>query len=614
MRRSGAIERKRSSLRPYSHLLLGLWTVTVFGLLVWSVFQARESTWKLASHTARAHFDKDRAFRLWGASHGGIYVPVDDKTPPNPHLGHVEERDIRTPSGTRLTLMNPAYMIRQLQEEFSELYGVKGRITSLKPLRKENSPDEWERKALRSFERGKQEVIEFTEVAGERHLRLMRPFVTEKGCLKCHGHQGYKEGDVRGGIGVSLSLKPFFQQEHRQIIVAVMSHGLIFLIGFVGIVLGMKRLGRREEERNAVEAQLAKSEMFLQQVVENIPNMVFVKDADDLSFVSINQAGEELLGYSREDLLGRSAYDFFPREQADFFTSKDREAITKRGLLDIPEQQIQTRLKGNRIVHAKKIPILDSDGVPRYLLGISEDITDRKRAEEELIRSNQDLQQFAYVASHDLQEPLRNVVNCLEMLEKKHKSQLDVNAQEYISYAVEGATRMKALIQDLLEYSRVGTRGRRLQTTDCEQILKRAVNNLQPAISEAGASVTHDRLPIVVADEAQLLQVFQNLIANAIKFRGDKPPHVHVSAIKSNNEWIFSVKDNGIGIESEYLERIFVIFQRLHKRARYDGTGIGLAIAKKVVERHRGGMWVESEVGVGSTFHFTLPVSGVPKP
>jgi light-regulated signal transduction histidine kinase (bacteriophytochrome) len=239
------------------------------------------------------------------------------------------------------------------------------------------------------------------------------------------------------------------------------------------------------------------------------------------------------------------------------------------------------------------------------------EIEDRKRAGQELIRSNQDLQQFAYVASHDLQEPLRNIASCLQLLEQKYKNKLDADADQYIYYAVEGAVRMKALIQDLLTYSRVGTRGKPLQPIDCDQIISQTVRNLASAICEAGALVTHDSLPTIFGDRTQILQAFQNMIQNAVKFRTNEPPKVHVSAVKKVNEWIFSVKDNGIGIDSRHLDRIFIIFQRLHKRGQYEGTGMGLAIVKKVIERHGGRIWADSEPGKGTTFYFTIPEKGV---
>jgi light-regulated signal transduction histidine kinase (bacteriophytochrome) len=225
----------------------------------------------------------------------------------------------------------------------------------------------------------------------------------------------------------------------------------------------------------------------------------------------------------------------------------------------------------------------------------------------DLHRSNQDLEQFAYVASHDLQEPLRMVASYTQLLAQKYGGQLDDKAQSYINYAVDGATRMQGLINDLLTYSRVNTRGQALEPTDLHAVLGEALRNLTAAIEENQAIITNDDLPTVRADATQLQQVFQNLISNAIKFRGEASPHIHVSAREEGGEWLFSVKDNGIGIDAKHAERLFVIFQRLHTRQEYPGTGIGLAVCKRIVERHGGRIWFESEPGKGSTFFFTLP-------
>jgi PAS domain S-box-containing protein len=232
------------------------------------------------------------------------------------------------------------------------------------------------------------------------------------------------------------------------------------------------------------------------------------------------------------------------------------------------------------------------------------------RQREELARSNAELQQFAYIASHDLQEPLRMVTSYLQLFARRYQNQLDTNADEFIAYAVDGATRMQALINDLLAYSRVGTRNLPFEAVDCNLVVKQVIRNLQIAIAESQATVTYDSLPTVIGDETQLAQVFQNLISNAIKFRGVALPRVHITASRQNREWCFSVQDNGIGIEPDYADRIFVIFQRLHSRTEYPGTGIGLAICKKIVERHGGRIWIESELGQGTTFHFTIPEPG----
>ena len=230
---------------------------------------------------------------------------------------------------------------------------------------------------------------------------------------------------------------------------------------------------------------------------------------------------------------------------------------------------------------------------------------------EELKRSNDELQQFAYITSHDLQEPLRTISSFTQLLERRYRDQIDSNADEFIEYIVDATDRMKDLIKDLLEYSRVTTRGKEFKPVDTEEILQKTISNLRAAIDESGADISYDELPELMADDRQISQLFQNLISNAIKFKKtDLPPKIHISASKDekNNEYVFCIRDNGIGIEKEYFDRIFTIFQRLHTREEYQGTGIGLSIAKKIVERHGGHIWVESEPEVGSTFYFTINI------
>lgn len=233
---------------------------------------------------------------------------------------------------------------------------------------------------------------------------------------------------------------------------------------------------------------------------------------------------------------------------------------------------------------------------------------DHKQASEELARSNRDLEQFAYVASHDLQEPLRMVATYTQLLAERYQGKLDENADKYIHYAVDGALRMQKLVQDLLAFSRVGRQGTEMRSTDCKGVVEGALQNLEGALQESGAAVTYEQLPVVMADGSQLMQVFQNLIGNAIKFRGTAKPEIQIKAAMVAKEWMISVEDNGIGIAAEHVESVFVIFRRLHTREEYSGNGIGLSICKKIVERHGGRIWVESEPGHGASFKFTLPV------
>lgn len=283
-----------------------------------------------------------------------------------------------------------------------------------------------------------------------------------------------------------------------------------------------------------------------------------------------------------------------------------------KGNLDIP---LNTSGRGEFAALARAfdrmIRQLNQTLVSRDALQV--EINERKRAETmreqalvDLKRSNDDLQQFAYIASHDLQEPLRMVSSFMQLLANRYHDALDEKAKQYIHYAVDGARRMQQLIEDLLAYSRVTTRGKEIAFTNSQKAFDTAIENLRAAIIETGARITYDPLPTVQADATQLEQVFQNLIGNAIKFHGESPPHVHISAVKTRDEWQFGVADNGIGIDSKYADKVFVLFQRLHSRGEYPGTGIGLSLCKRIIERHGGSIWFESQPGQGTTFYFTL--------
>jgi light-regulated signal transduction histidine kinase (bacteriophytochrome) len=257
----------------------------------------------------------------------------------------------------------------------------------------------------------------------------------------------------------------------------------------------------------------------------------------------------------------------------------------------------------------------DADMITHHVLEFS-DITEFRQAREELVRrtnelsrSNRELEQFAYVASHDLQEPLRMVASYTQLIAQRYREKLDADADEFIGYVVDGATRMQALINDLLTLSRVSTRDTAFDKIDSKAALDKALGNLKLAIEETGARIVCGSLPMLNADGTQLTQLFQNLIGNAIKFRGDNPPCIEIGAEQQDEEWVFHVRDNGIGIAPEYFERIFLLFQRLHGRHEYPGTGIGLTLCKKIVERHGGRIWIASEQGKGTTFYFAIPTS-----
>ncbi|MGB2727489.1 MAG: ATP-binding protein [Halobacteriota archaeon] len=388
-----------------------------------------------------------------------------------------------------------------------------------------------------------------------------------------------------------------------------------------------------EEERKKAEEELKKEKKFSENIITTVPDSLIVVDKD-LRIKTANLSFYKVFQLDPEKVIGCRITDIMGDEGGKLSTELNKLLGTKTSVENL-ELHYQSEKSGERIfsISARGLIVTEGKGEEEEVLVVIGDVTRRKKAEEALLertgalkRSNEELERFAYVASHDLQEPLRMVSSYVQMLARRYKGKLDADADDFIAFAVGGANRMQTLINDLLTYSRVGTHGKPVEPTDCEAVLDQVLTNLKVSIEESSAVVTHDALPTVIADASQLGLLFQNLIDNAIKFRSKEYPRIHISATRgsgigdrgsglerrttNHDSWVFSVRDNGIGIEPEFFERIFIIFQRLHSREEYSGTGIGLAICKKIAERHGGRIWVESKPGKGTTFFFTIPDRG----
>ena len=368
-----------------------------------------------------------------------------------------------------------------------------------------------------------------------------------------------------------------------------------------------------EQKRLKLEKQRAEEEVHYQAtLLRNIRDAVISTDMS-LTIESWNEAAKEMYGWKAKETLGRpladvilsgSAHQAFEDELQRLFESEHFEG-----------RAIHVQKDGTALNVLASVSLLrDDEGSPVGAVMVSRDISDIKRVEERLRRaladakrSNEELEQFAYVASHDLQEPLRQVVSYLQLIELRYKGKLDSEADEFIGFAVQGALRMQRMIEDWLTYSRAGARDTPRTPTDLSQVCDHVLADFCHAIEANGATVTRDALPKVDANEMVMEQLFRNLVGNALKFLGDEPPRIHIGAQRADKEWLFSVCDNGIGIDPIYFDRIFAIFDRLHTNQEYPGTGIGLALCKRIVHGYGGRIWVDSEPGLGSTFWFTMP-------
>lgn len=364
--------------------------------------------------------------------------------------------------------------------------------------------------------------------------------------------------------------------------------------------------------RLKAEQQIKQTNRQLQDMIDGSSSIIFVKDLHG-RYLTVNRRLEEMLGLTSEEIRGKTDFDILPRELAEHYREEDLKIIAEGNSVHFEEE---THLAGEREIYVltNKFPLYDEAGSPYAICGISTDITvlknkdkELKKTIEALRRSNEELEQFAYIASHDLQEPLRMVSSFAKLLEIKYKGNIDEKAGDYIRQIVGGAKRMSELINDLLSFSRISSNPESFTRSDLNLTVTDVLRDLQLIIKETSARIDVHPLPVLRADAIQIKQLFQNLIQNALKFRRDESPVITINAKKINGEYEFSIQDNGIGIKPEYHDRIFMLFQRLHEADKYPGTGLGLAICRKIVERHGGRIWLTSEEGRGTTFYFTLP-------
>ncbi|HIJ91042.1 MAG: PAS domain-containing protein [Desulfobulbaceae bacterium] len=612
------------SLTGRSVMGFALWSIMISVSLAWGLHQQGHHILNSATVSARASINKDIAFRKWATSHGGVYVPPTPHTPPNPYL-NVPHRDVVTSTGILLTLMNPAYILRELQHDFGEDYGFRSCMTSLMPLNPANKPDTWQIKALSSFARGNNELLEMQYVNGRPYLRLMLPLTVESGCLKCHGHQGYKLGDILGGIDSSIPLPPFLERARTNNTAMVLSHGAIWLLGILGLLLFFRREHYLDAENQRAATALRESEERFRIAAEMANDLVYEWDLEEV----IHWSGriDEMLGYDSSE---------FPRTLKGWTESlhpQDRDRVLAAMQTHLDGQApfaVEYRIRGKDDTYhwwtARGTAIRTAEGTPCRWIGTVTDITEHKKAEKEKVKLESQLRQshkmeaigtLAGGIAHDFNNILSIIFgyNELAMVEKD-----PVTRHRHLEELQKGAQRAKELVAQILAFSRKAEQQK--QPMQVSLIIKEALKMLRatlPTTITIKQNITSDGK--VLVDATQIHQVIMNLCTNAYHTMRETGGTLTVSLkevaieaedyasanLSPGNYLKLEVSDTGCGMDPKMQEKIFEPYFTTKKPG--EGTGLGLAMVHGIIKSHHGHITVSSEPGKGTTFVVYLPLT-----
>ncbi len=609
------------SVKYFSLLLLIFWTVALLISLAWALRNERLGLLAQATIQARTVYQKDTLFRQWAASHGGVYVPVDEHTPPNPFLEDIPERDILTPSGRQLTLINPAYIMRQVNELAYERQEVLGHLTSLNPLRAENAPDAWEAEALRAFEEGATEVVALSPVGGQDYMRLMRPFYTEESCLKCHAEQGYVLGDIRGGISVSIPMAPFWAHLGKARSQEITAHLLLWLLGVFGGALGTGRLLVMDKKRREAEDALKESLLSLENrvkertvelenawdhvssIIQSTPDIMLVANLEN-HVILLNQHAEDFLGIHFTECRRKTILDVLqPCLAGEFpedFAARNPDGPTDINLFDRTQNEVRTF----------QLTVSDVKRKGTETVGHIFNLRDVTRVRE----SDRLKSEFIMTAAHELNTPLAAVMGYAELLlDSEWQRGVSLEQQrECLSIIHEKGAHLEQIVDELLLLSRLEA-GRKVNLemayTDVDGELNLLIQQFQKENPryEFILELPEEGSPIVFCDRHKINQVFENLLSNAVKYSPEGCA-IHVSSWADEREVSFSVTDSGIGMTPEQVQRVFDKFYRVDtSNTAVGGLGLGMTIVRTIIEGHNGRIHIDSAPGRGTCVMFSIP-------
>ena len=604
----------------YFILLSVFWTILIAILAIFNYREVYNNSLQIVKSSAIDGYNKDLVYRRWATLHGGVYVPVTASTPPNPWLSNLPERDITTPSGKRLTLVNPAYMTRQVHELGDKQFGSIGHITSLKPLRPSNVPDDWEKKALLSFEKGVPESASLEMIKGNEYFRFMKPMITEQGCLKCHRQQGYKIGDVRGGISVSVPWEPVRKQLYVHLLFLLITYGGIWIIGLAGVGYIMKRIHYHQKEQAKMEDSIRNSEQKYRSLFDNLDQGMALHDiilnpsgeAIDYRFVEANESFEELTGLNREDIIGKTVLEVMPGTEQDWIKKYGQVVATGKPL---HYENYASELK-------KYYEVVAYRPQSGQFAVIMSDITGRHQTEEQIKKTNDELaklnaekDKFFSIIAHDLRSPFNGFLGLTQLMTEELPDMSLAETQKIVVSMRNSATNLFRLLENLLDWSTMqqGLISFNREVAQLAPIVDESMAIILEPAKIKGIEINFD-IPAditVFADRNMLQTVIRNLVSNAVKFT-PKGGKISVSAKATiDNSVEFSVKDTGIGMSKTMVADLF----RLDVQTNRKGTegepsaGLGLIICKDFIEKNGGKLWIESEEGKESAFCFTLPIN-----
>lgn len=614
-----------SSLQIFWRYAIGaglVWTLLVLLSFITNNSVNLKQSKQLLHKEAVANFDKDQAFRMWGTKHGGLYVPITEETPPSPYMAHIPKRDISTPSGKKLTLLNPAYMTRQLMDDYEQLYGIKGKITGLVLLRPENAPDEWEKQALRKLQAGAEEVIEENSIDGVPHLRIMRPMYMKTGCDKCHGHLGFKTGDFRGGVSLSVPATPYIEARQDALASLITSHAIGWLLGIFGITLASKQIRRQIHTSKQIDDQLRQSEYILSEILRISPSAILTTTSDG-TITQFNDGATQIFGYQRDKVVGQHVRMLMPeglRALHDQHLLNFRSSSAATLKMDARKPIAGQRKDGSEFFASASVSrMLVGENV--YFTVALQDLTVQISREQEIIDArdladvaNKSKTEFLANMSHEIRTPLTATSGMLDLIDTSTLSQDD---QRHLQIARSASRSVITIINDILDLARLEAGRVQLENTvfelqafaeDVCQIMSGAAHqkNITLAVDFPG-----DEPVWLSADEQHLRQILFNLLGNAVKFTEQGNVTLKIMPGERRGKMLdlkFAITDTGIGIPARDLPRLFERFEQQDATSsrKHQGTGLGLSICRQLAKLMGGSLTANSIEGQGSTFFLRL--------